>query len=387
MRYVNLTKSKNSKFLQKYKKLLLVIGFLVFLGVAIAFFAGSSSTFSYIFSGGLGIKNTDGKVNILLLGNPGGVHDGPYLTDTVMVASLDLKKHKINLISLPRDLWLTDLKIKLNAVYETGQSRGGGLRFTKEAVSDILGIPLHYGLRIDFRGFIKAVDQVGGLDIDVERSFEDYFYPIAGKEDDLCGLKEEEKDLTEEESKLYNLPSGKQKVILTPDNKIATEAADFACRFERISFKAGTAHLGGEAALKFARSRMGTNMEGSDFARSKRQQKVIESFRAKALSFETLVNPSQISSLFNTFGESVEVDLPVDDAIILYGFVKKTDLIQSFIIDGLKENSLLINPPVGDYGAWVLVPKSGSYSDIHDFVKKIMKGVINESSSSARTSY
>ena len=114
MQYVNLTKKKNPKFLQKYKKLLLAIGFLVFLGVVVAFFSGSSSTFSYIFSGGLGVKNTDGKVNILLLGNAGGVHDGPYLTDTVMVASLDLKKHKINLISLPRDLWLTDLKIKLN---------------------------------------------------------------------------------------------------------------------------------------------------------------------------------------------------------------------------------------------------------------------------------
>ena len=385
MQYINLTKKKNPKFLQKYKKLLLAIGFLVFLGVVVAFFSGSSSTFSYIFSGGLGVKNTDGKVNILLLGNAGGVHDGPYLTDTVMVASLDLKKHKINLISLPRDLWLTDLKIKLNAVYEIGQERGEGLRFAKETVNDILGIPIHYGLRVDFRGFIQAVDQVGGLDIDVERSFEDYFYPITGKEDDLCGLKEEERGLTEEESKLYNLSSGKQKVILTPDNKIATEAADFFCRFERISFKAGPAYLGGEIALKFARSRMGTNGEGSDFARSKRQQKVLEAFRSKMLSLETLINPGQIKKLMDTFGENVEIDMPVDDAIILYGFVKKISHTQNFVIDGQKENSLLINPPVGEYGGWVLLPKSGNYSEIHAFVQKILKGEVkNESSNSAR---
>lgn len=386
MRYINLTKKKNPKFF-RYKKLILVTSFLVFLSLAGVFFFSSGSTFSYIFSGGLGVKNTDGKVNILLLGNAGGAHDGPYLTDTVMVASLDLKNSTINLISLPRDFWLTDLKIKLNALYVTGQERGGGLRFARNEVGDILGIPLHYGLRVDFRGFIQAVDEVGGLDINIERSFIDSLYPIAGKEDDLCGLKEEEKDLSEDEAKLYNLSPGKQKVILKLDGKIATESADFACRFETVSFKAGTAHMNGEAALKFARSRMGTNNEGSDFARSKRQQVILQSFKKKTLSFETLSSPGKIKELISTFGQSVETDIPVDDAIILYGFVKKTDTAQSFVIDGQKENSLLINPPVGDYGAWVLVPRSGNYNDIHKYVQKILQEEVkDESSSSARPS-
>ena len=385
MQYINLTRKKNSKFLQKYQKLLVVVGVLVFLSLAGALFSGSGSTFSYIFSGGLGVKNEGGKVNILLLGNAGGSHDGPYLTDTVMVALLDFKNSKINLISLPRDFWLADLKIKLNAVYETGQSKDGGLRLARNAVSDILGIPIHYGLRVDFRGFTKAVDRVGGLDIDVERSFEDDLYPIVGKEDDLCGLRQEEKDLTEEEAKLYNLSPGKQKVILKPDGKVATESADFSCRFETVSFKVGPTRMSGEAALKFARSRMGTNGEGSDFARSKRQQVILQSFKKQTLSFETLSNPGSIKELLSTFGQSVETDIPVDDAIILYGFVKKTDRVQSFIIDGQKDNSLLINPSVGDYGAWVLLPRSGNYDDIRKFIQKVLKGeVINEASSSAR---
>lgn len=353
--------------LKKYKFVLWWASFIIFVALIISFFFSSSSVFRYIFQGGLGIKNNDGITNVLLLGNAGGVHDGPYLTDTIMVASINLRKGTVNLISLPRDLWIDDLKMKINAVYEVGKAKGQGLNFSKKKIGDILGIPIHFGVRVDFRGFVQAIDQVVGVDLVIDKSFSDSLYPIAGRENDLCGMKEEEK------------------IILKPDGNIATESADFPCRFETISFNSGQTHLNGETALKFARSRMGTNNEGSDFARSKRQQKVLEAFRGKVLSAETLVNPSQIKKLLTTFGESVETDISIDDAIILYGFVKKIEHAQSFVIDGQKENSLLINPPVGDYGGWVLVPKSGNYSDIHGFVQKVLKGEVkNEASNSAR---
>lgn len=389
MRYINFNKKT-----KKYKKTLFVLGCLILVSLAVAIFSGPGSTFSYIFGGGLGIKNENGRVNILLLGNAGEMHDGPYLTDTIMVASIDLKDQKIDLISLPRDLWLDEYKLKLNAVYATKESSGGGLKFTKVAVSEILGVPIHYGVRLDFKGFVKAVDQLGGLNIDVERSFVDSLYPIAGKENELCGFKEEEKEFSAEEAAKLNIQPGKMKVLIAPDGKIATDSADpdkgleyFACRYEKISFSAGPTRMDGITALKFVRSRMGSNNEGSDFARSKRQQKVLEAFRKKILSFDTLINPAQIKELITTFGRSVEVDIPVDDAIILYGFIKKTDTAQSFVIDGQKENSLLINPPVGEYGAWVLVPKSGNYNDIHQYVQKILQGEVkNEGSSSARPS-
>lgn len=362
---------------KKYKPILWWASFIIFISLIISFFFSSSSVFRYIFQGGLGIKNTNGVTNVLLLGNAGGTHDGPYLTDTIMVASINLRKSTVNLISLPRDLWIDDLKMKINAVYEVGKVKGQGVNFSKEKVENILGIPIHFGIRIDFRGFVQAIDQVGGVDLVIDKSFSDSLYPIAGRENDLCGMKEEEKDLAE---------GGRQKVILKPDGNIATESADFPCRFETISFNGGQTHLDGETALKFTRSRMGTNNEGSDFARSKRQQKVLEAFRGKVLSTETLVNPSQIKKLLTTFGESVETDIPIDDAIVLYGFVKKSDKVKNFVIDGQKENSLLINPPVGEYRGWVLLPKSGNYNDIHKYVQKILQGEVkNEGSSSART--
>lgn len=386
MRYVKIKSPSRKKVFKKYKLLLWITGLIVFLSLIFAFFNGPGEVFQYIFQGGLGVRNEDGKVNVLLLGNPGGTHDGPYLTDTVMMASVNLKGNEIDLISLPRDFWLDKYRLKLNAVYAVGQDRGGGLKFAKVVLEEVLGIPVHYGIRMDFRGFVKAIDQVGGLDLTINRSFTDYLYPIAGKENDLCGLVEEEKELSEEEGKQYNLKPGKQKVILKPDGKVATESADFPCRFETIAFQQGETKLDGESALKFVRSRMGNNNEGSDFARSKRQQKVLEAFRRKALSLETLASPGQIQKLLSTFGESIETDLSVDDAIILYGFIKKANQVKSYVVDGQKQGSLLINPPLPDFGgAWVLVPKAGNYSEIHDFVKKILEGRVDESSPTART--
>lgn len=358
----------------------------------IAIFSSSSTVVRYIFPTLTFLESTDGRVNILLLGNAGGAHAGPYLTDTVMVASINIKTNKVYLISLPRDFWVDKLKVKLNAVYEVGQSKYAGLNLDKEIVGDILGLPLHYGLRVDFSGFEKAIDQLEGIDIDVERSFDDYNYPIAGKEEDLCDFREEEKEFSEEEAKRLNISSGKQKVLIAPDGKIATDSAEpekgfeyFKCRYEHIHFDKGLQHINGEVALKFVRSRMGTAGEGSDFARSKRQQKVIEATRKKVLSLETVVNPRRITDLLSTFGKSVEVDIPIDDIIEIYSISKKLQVGANFVLD---DSNLLVRPKAQDFGgAYVLVPKTSDYNLIHEYVKKVLSGEINtnEATASARS--
>ena len=65
--------------------------------------------------------------NFLLLGYGGGNHDGTYLTDTIMVANIDIKVKKVTLFSIPRDLWVrlptksgADFHTKINSVYEIG---------------------------------------------------------------------------------------------------------------------------------------------------------------------------------------------------------------------------------------------------------------------------
>lgn len=403
MRYVKIPRysvnpwhqKRSNILLKKYKPILIFTAIVIFVAILFAFLSGPGEVFRFVFSGS-SIKSTEDRVNVLILGNAGGTHAGPYLTDTVIVASYNLKTNKVKFFSLPRDLWLDQYKIKLNAVYETGQSNEGGLKFTKKVVGDILGINIHYGVRVDFRGFIKAVDEVGGLDVEVERSFEDKYFPITGRENDLCGVKEEEKEFSDEEAKKLNIDPGKRKVIITPDGKVATDSAEpekgfeyFPCRFEQVSFDKGIQKMDGQTALKFVRSRMGTSGEASDFARSKRQQKIIDAFRKKILSVETLFNPKKIATLVATFGRSVETDIPIDDIVKLHDLSEKMQSSESFVISSSGQSPLLINPPPSDFGgAWVLIPKDGNFKEVQSYVKHILTEEVkgDETHSSARTS-
>ncbi len=331
----------------------------------------SPQTISVIIPKSEEIKKTNGRINVLLLGNAGGAHDGPDLTDSIIVASFDEKTRRVVMISIPRDLWLDNIQEKINATYAVGKLRhNDGLNFAADKIDDILGVPIHYVVRIDFNGFAKAVDLVGGLEVNVEKSFDDYEYPIAGKENDMCELKEEVRDITPEQAKSLNLQPGQQNVLVDTQGQIATNTAEFGCRYEHIRFNKGLVYMNGETALKYVRSRHGTNGEGSDFARSKRQQLVIEAFKSKAFSLELLSNPQKIFGLIDTFGKSFETNIPKDRWLEFYGYAKEIETTDSVVLGDLGEGqSVLINPPVGQYGAWVLTPPNNDFTLIQQLIK------------------
>ncbi len=336
---------------------------------------------------GPSIKSTDDRVNILLLGLAGGNHDGATLTDSIIVASYSLKSHKVTMISVPRDLWLEGISEKVNAAYQEGEERPeGGLAFASDKIDDIIGIPIHYAVRVDFAGFAKAIDLVGGVDVDVPKTFDDFNYPITGKEEDLCGLIEKELDITEEQAKMLKLKPGKQKLLVDSTDKIASQAADFACRFEHLHFNKGINHMDGETALKFVRSRMGTNGEGSDFARSRRQQLVIQAFREKALSLDTLFNPSKIGGLLNTFGESVDTNIPKSDYLDFYDIAKNVKGVDMIVLGDLGDGkSVLVVGDVSKYGRFVMVPPNDDYLPLQQYVKMKLTEDGREATPSAQT--
>jgi anionic cell wall polymer biosynthesis LytR-Cps2A-Psr (LCP) family protein len=242
---------------------------------------------------------------------------------------------------------------------------------------------------MDFSGFTKAVDLVGGIEVNVVKSFDDYLYPVEGKEKDTCGLTEKEMDIPEEQAKTLGIEKGMHQVLVREDGSIATASASiggkiefdedsvgiiFPCRYEHISFEEGISKMDGENALKFVRSRHGTNGEGSDFARSKRQQLVITAFKNKVLSTETLFDIGKISGLLKTFGESIDTDIPQSKYPDFLNMIRKTKEIKSLSIDALGKNPLLITPPTGTYGAWVLIPPNNDFSYIRNYVNDFYNG-------------
>lgn len=345
------------------KKLFIVLFFVLILGLEVLIKAGNVSPFLYQFLFNKNIelkKSTPERINILLLGIGGGSHEGPNLSDTIILASLDIKDSKVTLVSFPRDIWSSDIKGKINKAYAVGEEakKGGGITLAKSVVGKISGQKIDYGVVIDFSGFKRAVDLMGGLEINVKNSFDDYEYPISGKEDDPCDNKQEDLE------------------------KLATASSQleaFPCRYEHLHFEKGENHMNGDTALKFVRSRHAKGEEGSDFSRSQRQEKVIKAFKEKSFSLKILVNPAKVIGLYDTIKDSVDTDIKkdeLDDFIKLAQKFQKTE-IQSVVIDyGDQENKrggLLTHPPINkEYNfEWVLIPRIGNenFSEIQEFIR------------------
>lgn len=276
----------------------------------------------------------DDRINILLLGMGGEGHDGAYLTDTMMLASLKPSSKEIALISFPRDLvspsnnWR---KINsINAFAEANEAGSGGEK-TIKSMSELLQIDIDYYLRLDFSGFAKIIDEINGVDILVENSFTDYSYPILGREDN----------------------------------------PDYYSRFEALSFKEGKQHMNGSLALKYARSRHAAGIEGSDYARSRRQQLLIEAVKNKLLSAGTLLNPVTLTKLINQLNKNVSTNIEIWEALRLWDLGKDIDRnnITNFVLNDAPDNYLVSSR--GEDGAFILMPRSGSFSDIRKLIKNI----------------
>ncbi|MEX0617292.1 MAG: LCP family protein [Candidatus Woykebacteria bacterium] len=367
--YKNKQKSRKNKIL-KFSILTLFLGIIIY-GGYLFYWPISKLIGELIHQPGLVfslIKNpqgelasTDGRTNVLLLGidkrsnvpyaykdYQGVSKKNGFLSDTVIVLSIGKETKDVAMISIPRDTWV-DIPSwegygggegKINSVYSIGNTQeypGGGLGLIKKVAADKLGITIHYAARIDFEGFKKAVDTLEGIEVDVERSFDDYKYPIEGQEKALCS------DRT------------------------------FSCRFRHVHFDTGVQKMDGEKALAFVRSRTGTNGEGSDFARAARQQRVLMASRSKALSLENLLNPAKINALFRDFGESVETDFSLTLYPAAYSLIKDTNVnsAKKLVFDSSKEGLLYTPNPSSYGGAYVLLPEGG-WSKIQSRVKSFL---------------
>jgi LCP family protein required for cell wall assembly len=313
---------------RKWKWLLL---FLILLGAASYTVYGYLAKTNQIFTGDLNIferlgslwlspdkpllGEEVGQVNVLLLGVGGEHHDGGWLSDTMIVASINTKTSEVVMTSIPRDfaVKLEDYGYnKINAAYayaylEDPDTAGDAATLAAEQIT---GLKIPYYAVVDFKGFVKAVNSVGGLDITIDRTFTDASYP-----DDRFGF-------------------------MTP-----------------VTFTKGVEHMDGNRALIFARSRQGNNNEGSDFARGERQKKIIEAFKQKVLDLD-LTKLTTINNLLSDFTENFRTnlephelkrigDLAKDigsDKIYSLSLEPQGDLICSALVD--PKTGIPVPPPV-----------------------------------------
>jgi LCP family protein required for cell wall assembly len=362
--------AKRHRKRNRFFLILLVVGLTFFVWLFISIAKYIPTIYQLFFHKEIELKKTqEQRINMVLLGIGGGTHDGPLLTDTIIFASLDPQQKHVTLVSIPRDLWMSEIGDKINAAYSNAEIKqeGGGLLVAKAAISKIVGQPIDYGFRIDFGGFVKAVDMIGGLDVSVDRTFDDYAYPVSGKENDTCGMTED------------NIASLSAQIATGS----ATESESFSCRYEHLHFDKGPAHMDGETALTFVRSRHALGPEGSDFSRSKRQEKIIRAFKDEVFSAGTLLNPVKIVSLTDTLKDSIDTDIKTeeyDDFIKLAEKMRAAKIVSVIINqdtgDNLK-NELLLNPPLSEEYSykWVLIPRAGAedYSEIQSYVSCVIK--------------
>jgi polyisoprenyl-teichoic acid--peptidoglycan teichoic acid transferase len=284
----------------------------------------------------------DGRVNILVLGRGGEGHEGADLTDTIILASIDPIAKEAALVSIPRDLYVpvpNKGSMKINSVFYTGktsylskapkrspdskkQAEDAGFNLLEKTVEQTFGIPVHYHMMVDFEGFKKAIDTVGGVDINVQT-------PV------------------QERMRIDGRPY-------------------------LLDVKTGRQHFDGFRALAYARSRQ-TSVRG-DFDRAERQRLIILALKEKVLSLNTFSNPAKVSQLLDNFGSHVQTNFSVNDMMRLYEISKGmgNTAIKSI---GLADppNNYIKTANVG--GSSVVVPTAGvgNYKEIQAYIRNTLK--------------
>lgn len=283
-----------------------------------------------------GYMGGNGRINIVVLSYGGAGHDGALLTDSMLVMSLIPGDHATTLISVPRDLWVqvppnSGQYSKINTAYQDGYYNGynnipaGRLAGGAEAaqkVSEVTGLDVKYWVTIDFNGFRKLVDALGGVDITVPVAFTAR-YPI--------------------------------------NDDPAINAG-----WKIIHFNKGPQHMNGEQAIEYARARyvLDPLSEASDFARSARQQLLIRAILGRARSVTAW--PGLLPAT-DALQQAMYTNLSLADLGL---FAEKMDFNNAAHV-GLTDQNVLVDSQSSD-GQDILLP-ADSWDAVHQYVAQNLK--------------
>jgi LCP family protein required for cell wall assembly len=211
----------------------------------------------------------DDTIVIALLGVDKRSASSIWRSDSIILAFIAQKARRMDLLSIPRDLWVYipdhgEGRINtVDALGERAHGSGGGQALLDRTLRHNLGVPVDHVVRIDFDGFVRIIDAVGGVTVEVEKPIADVF----------------------------------------PDPHSPT--GEF-----RMDLPAGPQHLDGRTALAYCRSRLSTN----DFDRARRQRQVLMALWKQTFTTDTLAHAPQ---LWDTLGDAFETDLSMGEIMQL----------------------------------------------------------------------
>jgi LCP family protein required for cell wall assembly len=211
------------------------------------------------------LQEVDEVLNILLVGSDsregltpeqlqvlGTEEESGDRTDTIILARLDPRQRRAELLSFPRDLLVTRCdgsRGRINEAYQIGEERRiGGPTCLVQTIHQLTRIPIDHFVRVNFAGFIDLVDAVGGVSFYLEQPVRD--------------------------------------------------------RYAGLDLPAGCVTLDGARSIGFVRARHIDN----DFGRIARQQRFIREIVHKVTSVDTLLNPQKLFSIVSSVGKAVETD-------------------------------------------------------------------------------
>ena len=218
-----------------------------------------------------------GRVTVLVMGldyRDWSAGEGPSRTDTMMLLTLDPLNNTAGMLSIPRDLWVSIPGFengRINTAYFLGEAYqvpGGGPALAVKTVEQVLGIEINYFAQVDFGAFIRFVDELGGVKIDLPKKIK--IDPIVG---------------------------------------------------DPIKLKPGRQVLSGELALAYARAR---NTSGGDLDRAIRQQQVIIAIRERLLHPDDLsLLISKAPALYTEIASGVQTNMSLEELIKLAVLAQK----------------------------------------------------------------
>lgn len=244
------------------------------------------------------------RINILLLGSDTDQKFGTsangstvYLAQTDIIVTIDPKTNSVAMLSIPRDFYLNIPGYgmgKLDEAFEHGYSYGqggfaGAVALSRKTIEQDFGIPINYYAWVGLDGFVKVIDTVNGVDVDVMHPITDDAYP----------------------------------------DDVGNTTGDIYA-YKRLYIPPGPQHLSGQAALEYVRSRH-ADLVG-DFGRSARQQQVLSALKTKLMSSSIV---SQLPQIAQDLDGYVKTDMQLTDVFKLMSFARALDTnkIQHVVLD------------------------------------------------------